>query len=208
MSKLHHLTSLFFLFLLSAPPPTTALPSLRQWRTLTSLSNSLLTRVANARAARGDVSGAARLRRLADHLRLLGGGERGSSGLLSLSWDYFWNYYSVSMELPFGDISRLVRKISEASRARSGEELSRWIFSNYDEIRVLGLKIIKTLLTNFSKSGPLREAVMELKKEVAEGELLRDCLEIGARDLEGLLQIAKDLFSSHSGSDSSRDSEL
>lgn len=39
-----------------------------------------------------------------------------------------------------------------------------------------------------------------LQREVEEGELLKDCLEVGARDLEGLLRIAKDLFFSYSSS--------
>lgn len=39
--------------------------------------------------------------------------------------------------------------------------------------------------------------ILILQKEAAEGELLKDCLEIGAADLEALLRIAKDiLFSS------------
>lgn len=38
-----------------------------------------------------------------------------------------------------------------------------------------------------------------IQEEAAEGELVRDCLEIGAADLEGLVRIARDLlFSSNS----------
>jgi hypothetical protein len=40
----------------------------------------------------------------------------------------------------------------------------------------------------------LREVVTDVKWEVEEGELLKDCLEVGAKDLQGLLVIAKDLF--------------
>lgn len=35
---------------------------------------------------------------------------------------------------------------------------------------------------------------MDVKWEVEEGELLKDCLKVGAKDLEGLLVIAKDLL--------------
>lgn len=41
--------------------------------------------------------------------------------------------------------------------------------------------------------GPLREIVETLQREVMEGGLLRDCLELGTNDLKGLLQILKDL---------------
>ncbi|WVZ53428.1 hypothetical protein U9M48_004372 [Paspalum notatum var. saurae] len=40
----------------------------------------------------------------------------------------------------------------------------------------------------------LREMVMDVKWEVEEGGLLKDCLEARAKDLQCLLAIAKDLF--------------
>lgn len=45
-----------------------------------------------------------------------------------------------------------------------------------------------------------------MKWEVEEGALLKDCLQVGAKDLEGLLIIAKDLFGASRAS--SRHSEL
>jgi hypothetical protein len=36
--------------------------------------------------------------------------------------------------------------------------------------------------------------VLDVKWEVEEGGLLKDCLQVGAKDLEGLLIIAKDLM--------------
>ena len=45
-----------------------------------------------------------------------------------------------------------------------------------------------------------------MKWEVEEGGLLKDCLQAGAKDLEGLLIIAKDLFGASRAS--SRHSEL
>lgn len=46
--------------------------------------------------------------------------------------------------------------------------------------------------------GALRETVLLLQKEVADGDLVRDCLRVGAQDLEGLILIARDLFFSSS----------
>lgn len=41
--------------------------------------------------------------------------------------------------------------------------------------------------------GPLREVVETVQREVVEGELLRDCLELGSNDLKGLIQIFKEI---------------
>lgn len=41
-----------------------------------------------------------------------------------------------------------------------------------------------------------------VQKEVVEGDLLRDCLELGSNDLKGLIQVLKDMalqYSSSSG---------
>ena len=50
----------------------------------------------------------------------------------------------------------------------------------------------------------MREAILVLQKEVVEGELLKDCMEVGARDLDGMIHLARDFFSPVD----SRDSEL
>ena len=42
----------------------------------------------------------------------------------------------------------------------------------------------------------MREALKVAEKEVVQGGLLKDCLELGSNDLKGLLQILKDLASS------------
>lgn len=38
------------------------------------------------------------------------------------------------------------------------------------------------------------EVVETLQKEVVEGGLIRDCLELGGNDLKGLIQVVKDLL--------------
>lgn len=43
--------------------------------------------------------------------------------------------------------------------------------------------------------GALREVVETVQKEVVEGDLIRDCLELGSNDLKGLVQVIKDLAS-------------
>lgn len=35
--------------------------------------------------------------------------------------------------------------------------------------------------------------VLSLQKEVVEGDLLRDCIELGTGDLKGLIQIVKEI---------------
>ena len=47
---------------------------------------------------------------------------------------------------------------------------------------------------------------MVLQKEVVDGDLVRDCLRVGAEDLEALIVVARDLFFS-SSTDSFTDSE-
>ena len=44
-----------------------------------------------------------------------------------------------------------------------------------------------------------------VQREVAEGDLLSDCLELGGNDLRGLVQIVKDLASQFSSSSTSQD---
>lgn len=40
--------------------------------------------------------------------------------------------------------------------------------------------------------GPIREVVEAVQRELVDGDLLRDCLEVGSNDLKGLIQIIKD----------------
>jgi hypothetical protein len=47
-----------------------------------------------------------------------------------------------------------------------------------------------------------------MKKEIEEGDLLKDCLEVSRGDLEGLVQIGKNLLFSFSPSGSTSESEL
>ncbi|XP_073109027.1 uncharacterized protein [Elaeis guineensis] len=196
------LLPLFLLFLLAPPPPPASGLWLGQLGTLLSLSRSLLTRVANARAARGDLAGAARVRKIADQLRLLGGGE--GRGIWSLGWDFARNY-AWRGGLPSTEESRaasqLLAALVEFSRIDSPAERARWALGNYRNLLALSNSLLQKLLHTFSRSGPLKEMVLVIQKEAAEGGLIRDCLEVGAADLEGLVRIARDVFFSYNSSD-------
>lgn len=148
MARLRLGLPLFILCLLLTPsPPGASALGFYQIKTLLSLSNSLLSRVANARSARGDLSGAARVSHLASNLSLL----TRNVGIFSLGWDYIWNYYSSSLELPLEDMSRLAKKLLEASRTGSNERIM-WISENYSDLKRLSESVIQGLLRSFSQS--------------------------------------------------------
>ncbi|MQM09727.1 hypothetical protein Taro_042607 [Colocasia esculenta] len=178
--------------------------ALRRWGTMLSLSHSLMERVANARAERGDLSGAARARAMANKLQLLGGG---GGGIWSMFWGYGRNYawregFSLDNARSAAEIyrvaSKLVSALQEMGQKRSDAERARWVARNYTKVLSAANTILRRLAQAFSRSGALREAVLMFQKEVAEGELLWDCLQVGAEDLEGLLHIARDLFFAYS----------
>uniref|UniRef100_J3L3P7 Pectinesterase inhibitor domain-containing protein n=1 Tax=Oryza brachyantha TaxID=4533 RepID=J3L3P7_ORYBR len=102
--------------------------------------------------------------------------------------------------------ARLLAAAAEVSRLHSATDAAQWLRRNYGDVRDAGGQLLNGLLVAFSEQGPLREVVMDVKWEVEEGELLKDCLEVGAKDLEGLLVIAKDLI--FGASRTSRHNEL
>ncbi|CAL4947625.1 unnamed protein product [Urochloa decumbens] len=195
---------LLLLLISPLPPRASALRvPLRQAATLVSLSHSLLSRVAATRAARGDDAAAARARRIASLLS--------SRGAWGLGWDYL-RHYAFSSATGCGlscaaAASRLLAAAAEASRLRSATDAAQWMRRHYGDVRDAAGLLLNGLLDAFSEQGPLREVVMDVKWEVEEGALLKDCLEVGAKDLQGLLVIAKDLFAGASRT-SSRHSEL
>ncbi|CAA7397506.1 unnamed protein product [Spirodela intermedia] len=212
----------FLLFLLPPPPPAVAaapwLGALGRWRTVVSLSHSLLQRVANLRTERGDHTGAARARAIAHRLELLGGGGGGAEGgLWSLCWDYLRNYawregggiggVEATAEI-YRAAGELVSSLQELGPLRSDAERAQWAARNYPKMVSAAGTIFRRLSQAFWRSGALRETVLLLQKEVADGDLVRDCLRVGAQDLEGLILIARDLFfSSSTGSSVPPDSD-
>lgn len=57
---------------------------------------------------------------------------------------------------------------------------------------VLGFSYITPCM---HRQGPLREGILAIQKEISEGDLIGDLLQLGAADVKGLLLIAKDMIS-------------
>ncbi|KAH7568668.1 hypothetical protein JRO89_XS06G0030100 [Xanthoceras sorbifolium] len=192
-------TLLILILISTAPHPSHS--SFNQYRTLLSLSHSLLTRVANLRAERGDISGSNRVKLISQKLeRGLG---LGSIGLAwSVGWDYMRNYAwreLDSREL-YGavlDLNELMRYLSELVRVDSEMGRATWVGQNYGNVLGVSKRLLVRLLRVFRQSGTLRETVETVKREVVEGVLLRDCLEVGSNDLKGLIQVFRDLVSQY-----------
>lgn len=145
----------FLLLLLS--PPATAAP-LEQWRTLFSLSQSLMRRVSTARASRGDLAGAARAQTIADRLD---GGRGFWSGVWSMGWDYLRHYSwqdllftwpPQEVFLVMTDINQLLAAVNELGRVGSEAGRARWVASNYRRVLSAVTSLLKRLLLAFSRS--------------------------------------------------------
>ncbi|GMH30246.1 hypothetical protein Nepgr_032089 [Nepenthes gracilis] len=185
-----------FLVLIATSPPASDASVYSQLHTVISLAHSLMARVANLRAARGDLAGSRRARLIAGKLeRGLGLGFVGA--MWSVSWDFLKNYAwrdMASVEL-FGivsDANELLRLLGELTRLESDTERAAWVSRNYQNVLRMSKSLFRRLLAVFQKSGPLRELVVTLQTEF-EGDLLRDCLELGAADIKGLVHIFKDI---------------
>nr|XP_027108822.1 uncharacterized protein LOC113728635 [Coffea arabica] len=203
---------LLFFFLLFAPSPTFSLSfPLSNYGTLLSLSHSLAMRVANLRASRGDFTGSARARTIAHKIESVQG-----RGLCKFTWnlgsDYLKNYAwrdinTVSLtDLSFAvsDLNELLRELNELSRVGSDSERVAWVGRNYNRVFTVSRSLFDKLLKIFRQSGPFREVVETMQKEVVEGDLLRDCLELGTNDLKGLIQVLKDMAAQYTASTFSR----
>ncbi|KAL4335504.1 hypothetical protein GQ457_07G029930 [Hibiscus cannabinus] len=203
-------TALIFILLATTVPQTVDSISYSQYRTLISLSQSLLTRVSNLRSARGDTDGSKRARLIAEKLeRWQGVGFWGAAW--SVGWDYVWNYgWGGDLDYTeiFGvasDLNQLGRMLGELTRSNSEMERASWVAGNYRNALAVSKRMFNRLLKVFKKSGVLREITETMQREVMEGGLLRDCLEIGSNDLKGLIQIFKDLASQYSTTSSSQE---
>ncbi|KAF7151416.1 hypothetical protein RHSIM_Rhsim02G0123400 [Rhododendron simsii] len=196
---------LFALSLLTTPQPSHSL-SYTQLQTLHSLALSLTTRVANLRASRGDLAGSDRARLIVRNLES-GMGLGFWAASWSLGWDYVRNYAwrdAASFDLlgVVSDANELLSSLNELSQMESEAQRVDWLMRNYRSALRVSKSLFHRLLKVFSQSGPLREVVETVQREVVEGDLLRDCLELGSNDLKGLIQVFKDIalqYSSTSG---------
>ncbi|KAA3490267.1 adenine phosphoribosyltransferase [Gossypium australe] len=203
-------TVIFFILLAVTIPEAVDSLSYSQYKTLVSLSQSLLTRVSNLRSARGDADGSNRARLIAEKLeRWQGVGFWGAAW--SVGRDYIWNYaWGSDLDYAeiFGvasDLNQLGRMLGELTRSNSDMERASWVAGNYRNALAISKRIFNRLLKVFKKSGALREITETMQREVLEGGLLRDCMELGSNDLKGLIQIFKDLASQYSTSNHSQE---
>lgn len=172
------------------------------YRILVSLSHSLASRVATLRAARGDVDGAARARNLAQNIeRGMGLGfyklvlNMGWDILKNLAWSDTMSFGTLAAVLP--DLKELLAAVGDFNRINSDAGRVAWIGRNYGNVLRVSKSLFTRLLKVFGQSGSTREMLEVLQKEVLEGDLLKDCLELGANDLQGLIQVFKDVVSQY-----------
>lgn len=90
--------------------------------------------------------------------------------------------------------NELLSAFDELMQSRSETEKVQWISRNYQRVLSISKSLLQKLLAIFSQSGPLRETIMAIQKEISDGELIRDCLQLGAADVKGLLQVVKDMI--------------
>ncbi|XP_060194083.1 uncharacterized protein LOC132623355 [Lycium barbarum] len=190
------------LFLVSNPSPCSSSFTFpySNYHILLSLSHSLFSRVANLREARGDYHAADRARSIA---RILENGlDIGSfwNIMWSVAWDYDWRDAAASFDM--SELNQLLRGLTEFSTVGSDRERVDWIYRNYHNLLKVSTSLFGRLRKVFRQSGPLEEVIETLQKEVLEGDLLKDCLELGTTDLKGLLMVFKDISSKHTSTSS------
>lgn len=175
---------------------STASAAFQSWRKVSSLLQSIMSRVAALRASRGDLT--ERATTIAEGLRSTVRWWRivGSAG-----WDYIVNYAwreSFSRPTQYAQVlshfNELLSASDELMQLRSETEKVQWISRNYQRVLSISKSLLQKLLAIFSQSGPLRETIMAIQKEISDGELIRDCLQLGAADVKGLLQVVKDMI--------------
>ncbi|XP_071690148.1 uncharacterized protein [Rutidosis leptorrhynchoides] len=164
------------------------------FQSLFSLSHSLLTRVANLRASRGDISGSVRLKSIADKIDKHSHGFSFYKVMWSLSWDYIKNYawrdFGTASFGAVSDLNQLIRVLNELNS--DGDRID-WVRRNYATLLNLSNSLFNRLLKIFTHPGPLKDVIETVRAEIVDGGLLRDCLELGSSDLKGLMQILKDV---------------
>ncbi|CAA2989297.1 Hypothetical predicted protein [Olea europaea subsp. europaea] len=182
------------------------------YHTIVSLSHSLSLRVATLRESRGDHDGAVRARSMARNL------ERGLGlGFYRLVWNMGWDYsknYAWRNLASFetlgtlsSDTNELLGALGELTRVNSDAERVAWFGRNYNKLLRLSKSLFGRLLEVFRQPGPLREVVETLQKEIVEGDLVRDCLELGGNDLNDLVRVFKDVLLQYTSA-STRNTDL
>lgn len=203
----------FFLLLLLTPSPSFALSfslSFSQYRAALYLAHSLATRVADLRASRGDFEGSARAQTIARKIQSVQGLRFGKLSW-NLCWDYVRNYTwrgvttasFADLASAISDLNEFLRSLNEMSPAESNTERAAWVSGNYNRTFTVSRLLFDKLLNRFQQ-GLLWEIIETMQKEVTEGDLFRDCLEVGTNDLKGLIKVLKDISLQYSASASNR----
>lgn len=148
---------LLFLSLFSTPQRTEALVGIGQWRVIASLSHSLMNRVANVRAERGDLEGANRARKIASKME---GGLGLGFGFWSVGWDYAKNYAWRSRDVEssneilraVSDANELLGLLKELGGVESEKGRAKWVYQNYQRVLDASKSILRRLLVVFARS--------------------------------------------------------
>ncbi|CAH9113574.1 unnamed protein product [Cuscuta europaea] len=183
----------FFLLLINPSPSSSLFLPLFQYQTALSLSRTLFNRVADHRTARGDALGAARVRSIAKIIN-----EANGVGL----WKLMWNH-GRSFVRNFFNFNVLVRALGELTRAGSEEDKEKLSNRNHGNVT----KIANDLSARMQK-GALAELMELLRKEIVEGDLLKDCLQVGGSDLKELIQVLKNMALQFTNSSPSNQTDL
>ncbi|CAL1410457.1 unnamed protein product [Linum trigynum] len=150
------LVLLSFLLLLSPANATAAAfsfpssSSYSPYKTASSLSHSLLTRVSNLRAARGDVAGAHRANLIAEKLDR--GLDLGIWGFAwSIGWDYSRNYAWRNLKYrellgAVSDLNSLISVLTGLTSARSNAERAAWAAQNYGNLAKTARSTLRRML--------------------------------------------------------------
>ncbi|KAK7412522.1 hypothetical protein VNO78_03986 [Psophocarpus tetragonolobus] len=185
--------TVFFLVVLTAAPPLSeslSISSYFRYRDLLSLAHSLLVGVANLRTERGDIAGADGARAIADTLH-----QGTFFGFLRLLWTWSWTDLSFTdLDGVVSDINQLLRALTQLARLESVTERSTWVSRNYHSLLTVSKSLSTKLLKAFGQSERMREIGKTFQKEMVEGRLIRDCLELSNNDLKALIQVVKDLL--------------
>ncbi|XAR59290.1 hypothetical protein NMG60_11015063 [Bertholletia excelsa] len=200
------LSVLLIFLLVAAPQPSNSVFHI-QFQTVFSLTHSLMNRVADMRASRGDLAGSNRAKVIASMLERATGLNLKRS-MWSLGWYYLRNYawedgQSFELLRAVSDIKQLQRSLNELTRMESDADRSEWVRQNYKNTIEVSKSLFQRFLNMFRQSGPLREMVEMVHIEVVEGDLLRDCFGLGSSDLKDLLEIYKNIASLFSTTDES-----
>lgn len=166
------------------------------WRTARSLLHSLLHRIINHRLARGDAAGAERVRRM---IASVDSGIWFWKNAGSLGWDYLINYswrrldasQLVGVLMLINDLQSAVGELSQFS---SDLDRLHWISANYGRILQLAKSALQKLLKLFDRPGAIQSFVFAIEREVMSGDILRDALQLGASDFQGLIVVAKEML--------------